>query len=69
MNESSLRRLLGKIRERGTTLEALADQLSIARSTLHRRLKKGTLTVGDAHQICDALALSNDEALQIFLAQ
>lgn len=62
-------KLNGKIVERGTTKEALAAAIGINRSTLHRRLKNGSLRVGDVHKICEVLRLTAAEAMEIFLSQ
>ena len=58
----------GKIAERNTTKEALADAIGINRSTFYRRLKTSTLTIRDIHGICKELSLTADEAIEIFLA-
>lgn len=60
--------LNGKIAERNTTKEAIADAIGINRSTFYRRLKTSTLTIRDIHGICDVLSLSKSEAIDIFLA-
>ena len=62
-------RLNGKIAEAGTTKEALAAKLGVARSTLTRRIAGNALRICDVHGICDALNLSAAEAQEIFLAQ
>ncbi|MDF2984934.1 MAG: phage repressor protein [Eubacterium sp.] len=62
-------KLNGKIVERETTKEAVADEIGIDRSTFYRRLKDGKLRIGDMHKICDALVLTKEEAIEIFLVQ
>ena len=64
-----LDKLNGKIVERRTTKEAIADEIGVDRSTLYRRLKSGKLLVGDIHKMCEVLSLSTSEAVEIFLAQ
>jgi DNA-binding Xre family transcriptional regulator len=64
-----LNKLKGKIVEKETTQEAIADQIGIDRSTFYRRIKNGKLLVGDIHKICEALHLSTSEAVEIFLAK
>ena len=62
-------KLNGKIAERRTTKEAIADECGIDRSTFFRRLKTNKLLVRDCHKICEVLNLSTSEAIDIFLAQ
>ncbi len=62
-------KLNGKIAERGTTKEAIADEIGVDRSTFYRRIKKNRLLIKDAHAICEVLRLDKSEALEIFLAQ
>lgn len=61
-------KLNGKIVERRTTKEAVANEIGIDRTTLYRRLKTNTLQIGDIHCICKYLNLSSSEAVDIFLA-
>ena len=61
-------KLNGKIAERNTTKEAVADAIGVNRSTFYRRLKSSTLTIRDLPKICDVLRLSGADALEIFLA-
>ncbi len=68
MYHIDLDKLNGKIVECRTTKEAIADDLGIDRSTLFRRIRTGTLRVGDIHGICNCLNLSREEAMDIFLA-
>lgn len=53
---------------KNTTMEALAYELGINRSTLYRRLKKGSagITLRDAVIISHALRLSSQEEQGIF---
>lgn len=67
MYRIDINKLNGKIAERATTKEALADEIGIDRSTFHRRLKNNRLLIGDMHKICDVLQLSTTEAIEIFL--
>ena len=62
-------KLNGKIVERRTTKEAIADEIGIDRSTFYRRLKGGKLLVADIHKMCEVLQLSTPEAVDIFLAR
>ena len=69
MYHINVSKLNGKIAEAGTTKEALASKLGVARSTLARRIAGNALRIQDVHGICDALGLSASEAQEIFLAQ
>lgn len=53
---------------KNTTMEALAYELGINRSTLYRRLRKGSagITLRDAVIISNALRLSTQEEQRIF---
>ena len=53
---------------KNTTLEALAFEMGIARSTLYRKLRKGSagITLKDATTIASCLELSEGEAVDIF---
>lgn len=62
-------KLNGKIAERGTTKDALAKAIGIARSTFFRRLHANTLRICDIHAICEFLRFSPKEAQEIFLAE
>lgn len=63
----NIEQLNERILKSGTTKEALADEIGVDRSTLYRRLKNGTLRIGDVHRMCDVLNLSAEEAISIFL--
>lgn len=69
MYRIDVNKLNGKIVERATTKEAIADEIGIDRSTFYRRLKNGKLLIGDMHKICDVLKLSTEEAIEIFLVR
>ena len=68
MYHVDVNKLNGKIAERNTTKEALADAIGITRSTFYRRLKPSTLTIRVIHGICKELSLTANEAVEIFLA-
>ena len=67
MYHVDVNKLNGKIAERNTTKEALADAIGINRSTFYRRLKTSTLTIRDIHGICKELSLTANAAVEIFL--
>lgn len=69
MYHINIDKLNGKIIERRTTKESLSAAIGVNRSTLYRRLKNGTLQVGDAHKICEYLNLTVVEAVEIFLSE
>lgn len=62
-------KLKGKIIEANTTQEGLADDIGIDRSTFYRKIKAEgkAFTIGEMHSIVDALGLSREEAIEIFL--
>lgn len=60
-------KLRGKMVEMGYSVEALATELGIYKSTLYRKLDNGEkFTVGEAQKIRTALNLTNEEANAIF---
>ena len=61
--------LRGKLRERGVTQQELAREIGMDSSTLSRKLASDGLkfTVGEMHDIAEALKLSADECKSIFL--
>ncbi|MGT2866628.1 XRE family transcriptional regulator [Streptococcus fryi] len=63
-------KLKGKIVEKNTTQEALADEIGIDRSTFYRKMKQGgAFSVREANIIVSFLGLSEKEALSIFFNQ
>ncbi len=64
-----VQKLKGKIRERGTTQEALAKALEIDRSTFYRKMRQGgNFTIKEVNLIVLALHLNKNEAISIFFA-
>ena len=63
--------LKGKVVERGLTLEKVAENLGIDRSTMSRKLGKGgdDFTIKQADGIVNLLNLTSDEATSIFFNQ
>lgn len=62
-------KLRGKMVEMGFSVESLAAEMGIDKSTLYRKLDNGEkFTVGEAQKIKNALDLTNDEASAIFFA-
>ena len=64
-------KLRGKIAEKRLTQDDLAGRIGVDPSTLSRKMKANGLafTVGQMHQIVDALGLTTYEAMQIFLGK
>lgn len=63
-------KLKGKIRERQSTQELLANEMGINKSTLYRKFKSGgnTFEIWEVHKIVEALNLSDQEVKEIFFA-
>jgi hypothetical protein len=66
----NINKLKGKIVECGLTVEKLADEIQIDRSTLYRKInnKGETFTIKEANQIAITLKLTATEVNAIFLA-
>lgn len=61
--------LKSKLIAKGMTMDGLATDLGIDRTTFYRRLRDATLTVGNVHRIIEVLGLSEQETIAIFLSQ
>lgn len=60
-------KLKGKIVERGTNVEKLAEFLGIDRATLYRKMSNfEKFTIGEANRVKTALDLTDEEATAIF---
>ena len=66
----NINKLKGKIVEQGMTIEDLAREIGVNKSTLYRKIQnKGeTFTIKEANLICKALNLSGEEATAIFFS-
>lgn len=65
----NINKLKGKIVEKGMNIASLADAIGIDRSSMYRKLNNGEkITIGEAVRMKDVLAMSNEEACEIFLA-
>ena len=63
-----LNKLKARIIENGMNVEALADAIGVERSTLYRKLNKfEKITIGEAGKIKNALGLTDEDAIDIFL--
>ena len=62
-------KLKGKIVERNTTQEELANKIGIDKSTFYRKMKQnGNFSIKEVNMIVSALNLSIDEAMAIFFS-
>lgn len=60
-------KLKGKIVERNTTQEELANKIGIDKSTFYRKMKQnGNFSIKEVNLIVSTLNLSKDEAMSIF---
>lgn len=66
----NVNKLKGKIVENGLTVEKLAEQIGMDRSTLYRKLNNAgeTFTIREANFICRVLNLTGTEATSIFFS-
>ena len=62
----NINRLKGAVYQRGITLEELATQVGIPRSTIWRNFKDNNMALVRVKKIKDALGLTNEEVLSIF---
>lgn len=64
----NVQRLKGKIVEKKTTQESVADAMGMNRSTFYRKMKNGGngFTVGDIHKMIACVPLTKKEAMDIF---
>lgn len=60
-----------KIIERNMTMEQLAEQIGVNRSTIYRKIAKNgdVFTLHEAKEISRVLGLSCDEVMSIFFTQ
>lgn len=67
----NVNKLKGKIVERGLTLDELAKQANISRSTLYKRMQSDgkDFTIEEADSIAKVLGLGFEEVNSIFFAQ
>jgi transcriptional regulator with XRE-family HTH domain len=66
----NIRKLRGKMVEKGLTVESLATDLGVTKSTMYRKLSAGAkITIEDAQKIKESLKLTGDEARDIFFGE
>ena len=64
----NINKLKGKIVENGMNVEKLAEEIGTSTATLYRVMQTPEkITVGMASEIKNALKLSNEDAIEIFL--
>lgn len=61
--------LKGKLVEKGVTVSELSGILGINPSTFYRKIKNNSFEIGEADKIVKALALTSQEAKNIFFNQ
>lgn len=68
---TNMNKLKGKIVENGLTIEDVANQINMDRSTLYRKLNHQgeTFTIKEANLIAKTLKLTADEVNAIFFNQ
>ena len=62
----NVQRLKGKIVEKKSTQELVADAMGMNRTTFYRKMKNGGNTVGDIHKMIMCIPLTKEEAIDIF---
>jgi len=64
----NIRKLKGKIAERGFSIPELSEIIGINKATFYRKINAGgsKITIGEAELIAKALALDSDELNTIF---
>lgn len=62
-------KLKSKAVAKGKTLEGLALDLGVDRTTFYRRLRNCTLRIGDIHKLIEVLDLTSEETIDIFLSR
>lgn len=66
--EINVRKLKGKMVECGYNVGTISEKIGMNRATFFRKIKAGgSFKVGEMHALCDALSLTNEEAVSIFL--
>lgn len=68
--KTNINKLKGKMAENGYNQTDLAEKLNVNRATIYRKFECDGLsfTIGEAHKIADILNLTQEEAVEIFLA-
>ena len=66
----NLKKLKGKMVEKGWNVDRLALHLGIDRSSMYRKLNNfDRITIGEAKRITELLELSKEDATTIFLGE
>lgn len=61
-----IRKLKGKIVEKGFNQSKIAEEIGMNRSTMHRKINSGDFSVEEANSIRRVLQLSKEELIEIF---
>ena len=71
MQNVNVNKLKGKMVENGVSVESLAEQMGLRKSTLYRKLQNPDeiMLIKDANSIIRILGLSADDAVSIFFNQ
>lgn len=71
MQNVNVNKLKGKMVENGVSVESLAEQMGLSKSTLYRKLQNPDeiMLIKDANSIIRILGLSADDAVSIFFNQ
>lgn len=64
-----VKKLKGKIVERGRTIESVSADLGINPATFYRKLKNNSFEINEADKLVNILSLSGSEATAIFFSQ
>lgn len=66
----NVNKLKGKIVENGYTIPEIAEKVGLDKSTFYRKLNAEgeTFTIREANDICKALKLSKQDAMDIFFS-
>ena len=66
----NVRKLRAKMVEHGYNIAKLSKAININTATMYRKINAdGAFTLGEAHDICRVLSLSEEEAVSIFLPE
>ena len=67
-NMLDIKKLKGKITEKGKNIETVANEIGINPGTFYRKMNKNSFKISEADAIISVLGLSGSEATAIFFA-